>query len=98
LNLLPPITITIREKLNIKSGDHTQVGILKAKLRRAQFVPTDATAETAQFGASPDMDDPDALAIARRRLQIDTTLESEYDLSSATVMVYKRPEDIGLNL
>jgi hypothetical protein len=78
--------------------DWKSVGILKAKLRRAQFVPTDATAETAQFGASPDMDDPDALAIARRRLQIDTTLESEYDLSSATVMVYKRPEDIGLNL
>lgn len=75
--------------------DWKSVGIQKARLRRVTFVPADDTAVTAQFGSSPDMHEPDALAIARGRLRIETTLESEYNLSSTTVMVYKRPEDKG---
>lgn len=76
-------------------GGWASVGIQKARLRRAKFVPTDDTAVTAQFEASPDMLEPDALAIARTRLRIATTMESEYNLSSTTIMVYKRPEDRG---
>lgn len=72
--------------------DWASVGIQKARLGRVTFVPTTSTAVTAIFGASPAIGEPDALAVAHDLLHVETTLESEYNLSSTTVIVYKRPE------
>ena len=91
----PETILSERYNLNaIRDGlelfeDWASVGIEKARLRQVTFVPTNATAVSAIFGASPAIGEPDALAVAHDLLHVETTLESEYNLSSTTVIVYK---------
>lgn len=68
--------------------DWGRYGIRKVRLRRAQFTPMGRSGEVINFEAREAESEPDALALARRRLQVSHAFEAEYNLDGATLMVY----------
>lgn len=85
---------------NLRDGletfsDLDSMGIAKVRLRRVRFVPKTATSTSYQVEASADINDPDAIALARQGLKIVHSLKADYDLDTATVMVYRKAPDQG---
>ncbi len=69
--------------------DWASLGVEKIRLRRAQFRPLNIDAVSVMFEASPQKDQVDAVALARERLKVKRSFETEYALLAATVVVYK---------
>ena len=68
-------------------------GVEKIRLRRGQFKPVESTGVSIRIEASPDLDQDDAITLARRTLTILHTFETEYHLDGASFIVRMFPED-----
>lgn len=75
--------------------DWSRYGVLKVRLRRAKFSPRRDPVIAMHVEATADLEDPDAIQIALKRLVYETTFEMEYDLDSATLLVYLQPNEKG---
>ena len=85
---------------NLRDGletftDLDSMGIEKVRLRRVRFVPKTATSTSYLVEASSDINDPDAIALAKQGLKIIHSLVADYDLDTATVIVYRKAPDQG---
>lgn len=89
----------IRFKLNeLREGletfdDLSPLGIEKIRLRRVQLKPREGTATAIRIEASAELDQDDAIELARKTLIVRHSFETEYDLDGACVLVYLRPVD-----
>ena len=84
-----------RYKLNVlRDGmmepfeDWSMHGVEKVRLRRARFAPKGTTGISFQVEASPGKDQVDAIGLALGNLKVHHSFESEYNLDSASVIVY----------
>ncbi len=75
--------------------DWRRHGVQKVRLRRAKFSPRRDPVISMHVEATPDIEDPDAIQIALKRLVYETSFEMEYDLDSATLLVYLMPNQKG---
>ena len=73
--------------------DLSPLGVEKIRLRRAQFKPRASTGIAIRIEASPEVNQEDAIELARKRLMVAHLFEAEYDLDGACVLVYLRALD-----
>ena len=73
--------------------DLSPLGVEKIRLRRAQFKPRASTGIAIRIEASPEVNQEDAIELARKRLMVTHLFEAEYDLDGACVLVYLRALD-----
>lgn len=69
--------------------DWRRHGVQKVRLRRARFSPRRDPVIAIHVEATPDIEDPDAIQVALKRLHHDGSFEMEYDLDGATLIVYQ---------
>lgn len=67
-------------------------GVEKVRLRRARFTPMGRTGISFQVEAPSAKDQDDAIRLALAGLKVHHSFESEYNMSSASVIVYTLPE------
>jgi len=94
-NLQPEEIEKTRYKLNeLRDGlmepyeDWNTCGVEKVRLRRAQFTPKGASGISVGFEASPSKEEPDAIHLALEFLKFKHSLEAEFNMDGATVVVY----------
>jgi hypothetical protein len=75
--------------------DWSAYGVEKVRLRRARFSPIGRAGVAAQIDAPADMDKPDATQEALGMLKVSSQFEAEYNLDSATLIVYMKPDAKG---
>lgn len=75
--------------------DWSAYGVEKVRLRRARFSPIGRAGVAAQIDAPPDMEQPDAAQEALSMLKVHTLFEAEYNMDSATLIVYMKPDAKG---
>jgi hypothetical protein len=87
-----------RYKLNVlRDGmmepfeDWSAYGVEKVRLRRARFTPMGRTGISFEVEAPPAKDQGDAIWLALGGLKVHHSFESEYNMSSASVIIYTRP-------
>lgn len=87
-----------RFKLNeLRNGletfeDLSLYGVEKIRLRRGQFKPVESTGVLIRVEASPELDQDDAIVLARRTFTILHAFETEYHLDGASFIVRLFPE------
>ncbi len=87
-----------RFKLNeLRNGldtfeDLSILGVEKVRLRRGQFKPVGSTGFSIRIEASADVDQEDAITLARRTLTVQHAFETEYHLDGASFIVRLFPE------
>ncbi len=81
----------LRDGVMTPAEDWSIHGVDMVRLRRAQFAPMDSTGIAFGVEASPDKRQPDAMRLARDNFKVNHAFETEYDLASATVIVYTLP-------
>lgn len=70
--------------------DWSTQGIHKVRLRRAKFTPADQRSSAIQIEASPEANREDAICVARDKLKVAHSFDSEFEMDRATLMVYTR--------
>jgi hypothetical protein len=82
----------LRDTLEV-FDDLSSHGVEKIRLRRAQFKPRASSGTTICIEASAEKDQGDAMELARNTLKVRHSLEAEYNLDGASVLVYMHPVD-----
>lgn len=72
--------------------DWSLQGIEKVRLRRAKFTPADQRTSAIQIEASPEANREDAICVAREKLKVAYSFDSEFEMDRATLMVYTRDQ------
>ena len=72
--------------------DWSTQGIQKVRLRRAKFTPADQRSSAIQIEASPEANREDAICVARDKLKVAHSFDSEFEMDRATLMVYTRDQ------
>lgn len=83
----------LRDGLMEPFEDWSHCGVEKVRLRRAQFTPKGASAISIGFEASPYKDEPDAIHLALEFLKFKHSLEADFNMDGATVIVYTQEQD-----
>lgn len=84
---------------NLRGGielfDPAALGIEKARLRRGKFSRKDQSGIAFAIESSPEMNAPDAAAIAKSGLRVDSSIEAEFNLNAVTIVVYRTDPNTG---
>lgn len=72
--------------------DWSTQGIQKVRLRRAKFTPADQRSSAIQIEASPEANREDAICVARDKLKVTHSFDTEFEMDQATLMVYTRDQ------
>jgi len=72
--------------------DWSSQGIEKVRLRRAKFTPADQRTSAIQIEASPEANRDDAIRVAREKLKVAHSFDTEFEMDRATLMVYTRDQ------
>lgn len=98
--LKPEAIIPSRFKLSVLQDgllapmeDWSSHGIEKVRLRRAKFTPADQRTSAIQIEASPESHREDAIGVARDKLRIEHSFDTEFEMDRATLMVYTRDQE-----
>ena len=62
-------------------------------MRRAKFTPADQRSSAIQIEASPEANREDAICVARDKLKVAHSFDSEFEMDRATLMVYTRDQE-----
>jgi hypothetical protein len=97
--LKPEVITPSRFKLSVLNDgllapkeDWSLQGIEKVRLRRAKFTPADQRTSAIQIEASPEPNRDDAICVAREKLKVAYSFDSEFEMDRATLMVYTRDQ------
>lgn len=72
--------------------DWSSQGIEKVRLRRAKFTPADQRTSAIQIEASPEQHRDDAICVARDKLKVTHSFDTEFEIDRATLMVYTKDQ------
>jgi len=78
----------LRDGLMEPFEDWNTCGVQQVRLRRAQFTPKGVSGISVRFEASPSKEEPDAIHLALEFLKFKHSLEAEFNMDGATVVVY----------
>ncbi len=98
-DLTPEAITPCRFKLSVLNNgllapkeDWSTRGIEKVRLRRAKFTPADQRTSAIQIEASPESNREDAIFVAREKLKVAHSFDTEFEMDRATLMVYTRDQ------
>lgn len=72
--------------------DWSLQGIERVRLRRAKFTPADQRTSAIQIEASPEPHRDDAICVARDKLKVTHSFDTEFEIDRATLMVYTKDQ------